>query len=1110
MSRLLLIDSRVQDVESILATLTHETESIVFDYYSDTLENIQSKIIKPYISIAILQHQYRHSTYKMVASMKPALLHHLEETDPELKTWSDFSAFLLWLQSNGAETVDLMACELWANMNWRYAIEVMRETMNMTIRASVDITGADGNFILESDNVNMIGLYFTPEITNYKYSFNSPNNTPPNPPTITNVVSGNTQVQLYFTNAADTDLSTLLGYKYSTDGVNYMWAKETTSPLTITGLTSGTSYTFKLKYISSASGSSNASNLSNSVTPYGIPNPPTITNITTGNATASVYYTDGSSNGSPITMHKYSLDGGDYIDVSTGSPIALSGLTNGKPYSITIKSVNSAGSSVGSKSDVFVPYAVPSKPIILNVIPSSNQAAVYIQHSNDNGADIATYSYSLNNSAFVSNGNANTCFDISGLSNGTEYNIRVIATNTAGNSEVSEPYTITPCNVPEPPTNVVITAIKDGISVSFTDGATNGGPINYYVYSLNGGEDIPTKRNSNGSIHIFDLLNKTNYSVQLKAVNNAGASNSSTAVNWFTRFDRPIVPVVTNITPGNRCAYVYFDETITDGSSIEQFYYSLNGLPPLPLNVSSLTSPLTIPRLKNKLAYNISIAARNGGNISNVSNSMPVVVGVPLAPVITNVVRGYNTMKVYFNVPFDNGFPITNYVYGLNNSNIISQASLQTDEYGSYLVISYLNNGRSYVPYLCAVNINGMSLRSNTLPAIKPGSIPNTINTVSVTPYLTGSLLRFNPPKNNGYPITKYKYAINDDTDFIDVSSGSLPLAIYNTPVNLPFTVRLIATNAIGDSIPSPPSRSVLFTYLPPSQIQRITLNMPTKNSLLVSFPVPELNGSNIIKYKYVLNNSSEYIDASGTKLPLVITQEIVPNVDYTIRVIAVNSALVNNGESIPSLPLSKTVRFTYLAPENPPTITSIVGGNTIAIVSVSSVELRGAPIIGYAYSTDGVNLIDIPDTVSSPFTITGLTNDTLYNIGIAVKTEMGYSPFSVAQPVIPVYKVPDAPVITSLIKGTRRFVVNFSVPAANGAPITGYKYTLNNGVKIPAILNADGKSFLVTKNVVNGSNVLLTKGATYNVQILAVNEVGESELSNAISITVNLNMSNG
>jgi hypothetical protein len=171
MQRLLLIDSRVSDVESILATLTPETDSIIFDYYSDTLETIQSKIVKPYVSVAIAQHKYGNPTFQLVASMSPASLDNLEETDPELASWSEFSAFVLWLKNNGADTVDLLACDLWADMNWRYAIQKMRDTMNMTIRASIDITGADGNFILESDNVDMVGLYFTPEISNYKYNF---------------------------------------------------------------------------------------------------------------------------------------------------------------------------------------------------------------------------------------------------------------------------------------------------------------------------------------------------------------------------------------------------------------------------------------------------------------------------------------------------------------------------------------------------------------------------------------------------------------------------------------------------------------------------------------------------------------------------------------------------------------------------------------------------------------------------------------------------------------------------------------------------------------------------------------------------------------------------
>ena len=922
-------------------------------------------------------------------------------------------------------------------------------------------------------------------------------NTTIDPPTITSVVPGNLQVQVFFT-PGDINSLTLTGYKYSTNGTTYSWANETSSPLVITGLSAGTAYTVTIKSIYSNAASSVASNVSNSVIPYDIPYAPTIVNITPGDGVASVYYTDGSSNGSPVTMHQYSLNGDDYIDVSYASPIQLTGLINGNPYVIDVKSVNIAGQSVSSNSIAFIPYTVPSKPIILNVIPLNNKASVYVQHGNDNGSDITGYSYSINNAAFVSVGNANTCFDISGLTNGTSYNIRVIATNAAGNSAVSDHYQVTPAGVPEAPTSLNTTPISDGVSISFTDGASNGRPITYYLYSLNGGEDIPIQKNSAGVIHIFDLLNITNYSLRLRAVNNAGASSYSSPVTWLTQFDEPLVPHITHIIPGNGVAYLYFDESITTGSPIEQFYYSLNGLQSVPLNTANLTSPLTIPSLMNKNTYNISIVARNGGNYSNVSNTKSVNVGAPHAPVVTRVVPGSRHMRVYFNVPSDNGFPIIEYLYGLNEHAFTGKTKSLADASGSYLYIPHVSNGRSYVVYICAINVNGMSLRSNVLSPVIPADVPDTIKIAKLTPYLAGSLVYFYPPVNNGETITKYKYAFNSSTEFIDASGTTLPLEIYNTPINTPFSIRLIATNKAGDSIVSASSRIVTFVYLPPSQIRVSSLNMPTKNSLQVSFSSPALNGSYITKYKYALNGSNNYIDASGTGLPLLITNGIEPNTDYNIQVIAVNSVMINNGESIPSIPLANPIRYTYLLPENAPLVSSIVGKNSSAIVTFTAPRTRGAPIIGYAYSFDEDGLIytDISSGVSSHLTITGLTNDRLYNMRIAAKTDIGYSPLSIAIPVTPIYKAPSAPIITKVIKGSLILTVVFNIPSENGAPITGYNYTLNGGESIPVLLNPDGISFVIMKNVVNGTNVLLTNGTRYSVRMTAINEVGESQNS--------------
>jgi titin len=215
--------------------------------------------------------------------------------------------------------------------------------------------------------------------------------------------------------------------------------------------------------------------------------------------------------------------------------------------------------------------------------------------------------------------------------------------------------------------------------------------------------------------------------------------------------------------------------------------------------------------------------------------------------------------------------------------------------------------------------------------------------------------------------------------------------------------------------------------------------------------------------------------------------------VNYNVRIIAVNAA----GSSAPSLPVAKPVTFVYLPPLAP-TLTAAVPGNGSALITFTAPALRGAPITGYAYSIDASGLVlqDISGALTSPITISGLTNDTLYNIRIAAITPAGYSPLSIARPVTPVFKEPGVPVVGTVVAGNGQLTVNFTAPVANGSPIIEYKYTLNGGVKIPAVLAVGGKSFVITKNVVDEVDVPLVNGTAYQVQMCATNSIGDSILS--------------
>ncbi len=95
----------------------------------------------------------------------------------------------------------------------------------------------------------------------------------PQAPTIGTSTAASASVTLTFT-AGNTGGKSISNYKYSTDGTTYtaFSPAQTTSPLSITGLTNGTSYTFRIKAVN-ANGDSIASSAYSSVTPQA----PTIT-----------------------------------------------------------------------------------------------------------------------------------------------------------------------------------------------------------------------------------------------------------------------------------------------------------------------------------------------------------------------------------------------------------------------------------------------------------------------------------------------------------------------------------------------------------------------------------------------------------------------------------------------------------------------------------------------------------------------------------------------------------------------------------------------------------------------------------------------------------------
>ncbi len=199
--------------------------------------------------------------------------------------------------------------------------------------------------------------------------------TTPSAPTITSITSGDQQLTVNFTAGSDGG-SAITNYEYSTNGGTSFTPfspADTTSPVVITGLTNGTSYSVRIRAVNSV-GSGGQSNAV-SATPAGLPSPPTSLSGAPGNQQAIISFTAGSNGGSAITNYEYSTDGGvTFIPlnpVDTKSPVTITTLssdgttqlTNNTTYTIQLKAVNAIGVSSASTSVNVTP--VPGIDVII-------------------------------------------------------------------------------------------------------------------------------------------------------------------------------------------------------------------------------------------------------------------------------------------------------------------------------------------------------------------------------------------------------------------------------------------------------------------------------------------------------------------------------------------------------------------------------------------------------------------------------------------------------------------------------------------------------------------------------------------------------------------------
>ena len=184
----------------------------------------------------------------------------------------------------------------------------------------------------------------------------------PDVPHSLDATPGNRQVMLSW--VLPSGGSEVTDYEYEQDGSG-TWTSTggTATDYTVTGLTNGQTYTFKVRALNSA-GASAASAASASVTPGdGARDAPTGLGATVSDRRVDLMWTaPASDGGQSITDYEYEQGGsGTWISTgSTATSYTIRNLTNGQPYRFRVRAVNRVGAGAASAASPNVTPATES------------------------------------------------------------------------------------------------------------------------------------------------------------------------------------------------------------------------------------------------------------------------------------------------------------------------------------------------------------------------------------------------------------------------------------------------------------------------------------------------------------------------------------------------------------------------------------------------------------------------------------------------------------------------------------------------------------------------------------------------------------------------------
>jgi titin len=421
---------------------------------------------------------------------------------------------------------------------------------------------------------------------------------PPGAPTDVLATAGNKQVTVLWT-APETvgegienyTATAYVGDDELTDPVkSCSTADDTHTSCTVTGLTNGTEYRFRVVANAVDGNVSDRSDDSDPVTP-GPSDAPSNVVAHPGNASAEVTWDAPTNTGAGIRRYRVtSSPGGKTCQTPTADPphaCTVSELTNGTSYTFTVVAVGFGGTSPASSPSEAVTPGPPGAPSVTSVTAGKNEVTVHWSAPTNAGSGITGYTATAYVDGEVTDPLHECSVDedddfsctVEGLTGGTTYTFKVVAHGIEGIGD--GPASAESDEVkPGPPDAPTITHAQAGdheVTVTWTKPENKGAGIAGYAVSAYVGDELQdhscvTVDEDELSCTVAELDNTMTYTftVVAKGVDETGDSAASDPSDPVMP-GPPGAPTLVKVVPGIGEATVYWDEPDTQGAGIESY-----------------------------------------------------------------------------------------------------------------------------------------------------------------------------------------------------------------------------------------------------------------------------------------------------------------------------------------------------------------------------------------------------------------------------------------------------------------------------------------------------------------------------------------------------------